>query len=77
MLDIFDRYKRSTKNISKVFRTYADLVERLGSPKQHGFFAQDPPSQIELLKAADDIVKEGIKPSEQEEDAPPLLAGKT
>lgn len=75
ILDIFDRYKRSAKNIGKVFRYYTDLVEELGSPKQASMFGGETPTMVELLKTADDKVKEeqAAKNVREEESAPPLL----
>ncbi len=76
ILDIFDKNKRSAKRIASVFKHYVDAVEAIGSPKQQGFFAQDPPTIFEVLEAANDRVKEESKAVKDvpEEIAPPLLA---
>lgn len=72
ILDIFDRHRRSSKSIASVFKNYVDLVEAVGSPKQQGFFTQEPPTLFELLQAADDMIKPDVK-SQETTNPGPLL----
>lgn len=53
ILDVFDKYKRSSKSIAKVLNDYADGVAAVGSPKQGGLWGESsPPTKAEVLDAS-------------------------
>jgi len=59
LLDIFDRYKRSSKKITSILQAYADAVETLGHPEQAGLFATTEVNKAEVLDAVLRRIEEG------------------
>ena len=52
LLDIFEKYKRSSKKMITILQSYADAVEALGHPSQLGLFGQPEVTKAEILEAA-------------------------
>src|SRR5690606_18357183 len=58
-LQVFDANKRSSRQISRILMTYADLVEALGDPRQGTLFGERRiPDRASLLQAAIEKVAE-------------------
>ncbi len=51
LLDIFEKYKRSSKKMITILQSYADAVEALGHPSQLGLFGQPEVTKAEILEA--------------------------
>lgn len=52
ILEVYDRFKRSPRNIAAVFDRYLELAEAAGSPDQVGLFGAEAPDPEALLEAA-------------------------
>ncbi|GAB7387342.1 hypothetical protein BSNK01_11780 [Bacillaceae bacterium] len=52
LLDVFDKYKRSTKKLANVLYHYVNVVEAAGNPKQMTLFENEPPTKNEILEIA-------------------------
>lgn len=63
ILQVFDKYSRSTKKLAEILLAYADIVENAGSPKQLRLIEGGPPSKAEALDLA--IKRVEGEPSEQ------------
>ena len=62
-LVIFDRHKRSQKRLGAILRTYTEIVESLGDPKQELLFDDVRiPTKAEILQAAVEKVEAGYEP---------------
>lgn len=66
-LAVFDRYKRSSKKIGAILRTYAEMVEALGDPRQASLLDDVPlPTKAEILQAAVKKVESGYEPGSRQ-----------
>ena len=52
ILDVFDRYKRSSTKITGILQEYARMADLAGSPQQDTLFGQNPPTVAEVFRAA-------------------------
>lgn len=71
ILEVFDKYKRSGKQIARVFQAYYDGVVEAGNPNQTTLFEQESPSRESLLNSSE---RKGIEANADEPAGQSLFA---
>lgn len=59
LVQVFSEHKRSGSRIGDLLKTYTEMVDQIGDPKQESLFGQqETPTRVDILEAANQVVRE-------------------